>query len=131
MPRRLSAGFIAHIARIKTILDEVEPKSMEDWKKGFLLDGNPSQELFIWECIANTYQAVTHGRSLGAEAKHEVLMLAFACSFGEEHAEKKAASRTYLDAESAASVSMHYRAAATAAAAIWKASAAKGVEDNF
>lgn len=80
MSRRLSADFMANIARIKTILDEVEPKSKEDWEEGFLLDGNPSQELFIWDCIASTYQAVTHGRSLGADARHEVLGLALACS---------------------------------------------------
>ena len=123
MSRRLSADFIANIARIKAILDEVEPKSMEDWEEGFLLDGNPSQELFIWDCIASTYQAVTHDRSLSAEAKHEVLMLAFACSFGEEHAAKNAESCTCLDPDSAAAVLMQYRAAATASAAIWKARA--------
>jgi hypothetical protein len=123
MPRRLSADFIAHIARIKAVLDEVDPKSMEDWEEGFLLDGSPTQELFVWECIASTYQAVTLDRSLGAEAKYEVFMLAFACSFGEEEAAKKAASCTYLDADSAAAVLMQYRAAATAIAAIWKARA--------
>lgn len=121
MPRRLSADFIAHIARIKAVLDEVDPKSMEDWEEGFLLDGNPTQELFVWECIASTYQAVTYGGGLGAEARHEVFMLAFACSFGEEHAAKKAASCTCLDAASAAAVLMQYRAAATASAAIWSA----------
>ena len=124
MTRRLSADFIARIARIKAILDEVEPKSMDEWMEGFLLDGDPSQELFVWQCIASTYHAVTHGRSLSAEARHEVLMLAFSCSFGEEHAARKAASGTHLDAETAATVLTHYRAAAIAGAALWEAGAA-------
>jgi hypothetical protein len=121
MPRQLSPNFIAHVARIRAILDEVEPKSMDDWIEGFALDGKPAQELFVWECIANTYHVVTHERELTLEAKRDAFMLAFHCSFGDAHAEQKAADCKHLDADVAAEVLAQYRAAAAANSMLWDA----------
>jgi hypothetical protein len=121
MPRQLSPDFIAHVGRIKAILDEVEPKSMDDWIEGFALEGNPARELFVWECIANTYNAVTHDCALTPEAKQEAFMLAFHCSFGDAHAEASAC--RYLHPDAAAEIVARYRAAAAANSMLWDAAA--------
>jgi len=83
----LTTGFIARIRALKGILDEVYPKSFEDWVQGFELDGNPERELLIWECMALAYRTFTEGAALSLEAKEEALQVALQCSLGrtEEH----------------------------------------------
>lgn len=130
MPHRLSADFIAHIARLKAILDEVNPKSMEAWVEGFVLDVNPARELFIWECIANTYQAVVQQHVMSPEARQEAFKIAFCHSFGEEDGAMEVAKCKHLDAETAAAVGQHYRAAATALAALGRVPATKGTASD-
>lgn len=87
----LTSDSIARIKAFKAILDEVYPKSLDDWIQGFELDWNHERELLMWECMALTYRTYTEGRVLSMEAKHEVLQVALDCSLGrtEEYILKK------------------------------------------
>ena len=78
----LATGFIARVRALKAILDEVYPKSFDDWAQGIELDGNPERELLTWECMALTYRTFTEGRALSTEAKEEVLQITLQCSLG-------------------------------------------------
>lgn len=78
----LASGFIERIKTLKSILDEVYPKSFDDWVHGFELDWNPEQELLIWECIALTYNAFVESRTLSAEAKEETIQVILQRSLG-------------------------------------------------
>lgn len=78
----LTTGFIVRIRALKAILDEVYPKSLDDWVQGFELDGNPERELLSWECMALTYRNFTDGRALSREAKEEALQITLQCSLG-------------------------------------------------
>lgn len=82
-----TAGFSARVKALKAILDDVYPKSIEDWMQGFEFDGNPERELILWECMALTYRNFTDSRTLSPEAKEEVLQVTLQCSLGrtEEH----------------------------------------------
>jgi hypothetical protein len=65
MSSPLPSGFIERIRTLKSILDEVYPKSFDDWVHGFELDVNPEKELLIWECIALTYGTFVESRTPG------------------------------------------------------------------
>ena len=78
----LTAGFIARIQALKAILDEVYPKTFDEWARGFELDGNPDRELLLWECMALAYRTFTEGRTLPTEAKDEALQITLQCSLG-------------------------------------------------
>jgi hypothetical protein len=79
---RLSADLVSRIHTVKTLVDEVYPKSIEDWLEGFELDGNPEGEVFIWECMAFTYAGFLEGRLLNLEQKNEVLGVILSRSLG-------------------------------------------------
>ena len=79
----LPAGFVARIQALKSTLDEVYPKSFDDWLKGFELDWNPERELLVWECMALAYRTFTEGGALSKEAKEEALNVTLACSLGQ------------------------------------------------
>ena len=78
----LTPGFYERVISLKAILDEVYPKSIEDWMEGFELDGNPETELLVMECMALTYRNFTDGRTLDTKAKKEVFKLTVQCSLG-------------------------------------------------
>jgi len=78
----LKSSFVARIRALKTILDEVYPKSFDDWVWGFELDGNPERELLIWECMALTYRTFAESRARSMEAKEEALQVILQCSLG-------------------------------------------------
>lgn len=80
---KLSTGFVARIKVIKSLVDEVYPKSMEDWLQGFELDLKAEREIALWECMAFTYAAFVENRShLSTEARQEVLNVTLDCSLG-------------------------------------------------
>ena len=76
----LTSGFVARIRALKEILDEVYPKSFDDWVQGFELDGNPERELLVWECMALAYRTFAEGGALSIEAKEEALHVTLQCS---------------------------------------------------
>lgn len=78
----LKSSFVARVRALKAILDEVYPKSFDEWVQGFELDGNPERELLIWECIALTYRTFAEGRVRPMEAKEEALQVTLQCSLG-------------------------------------------------
>ena len=78
----LTSGLVARIRVLKSTLDEVYPKSFDDWVQGFELDWNPERELLLWECMALTYRNFTDGRALSKEAKEEALQVTLQCSLG-------------------------------------------------
>jgi hypothetical protein len=78
----LASGFIERIRTLKSILDEVFPKSLDVWVRGFELDVNPEKELLIWECIALTYGTFVESRTLSVEAKKEAINVILQCSLG-------------------------------------------------
>jgi hypothetical protein len=81
-PSNLPSGFMERIRTLKSILDEVYPKSFDDWVEGFELDGNPEKELLIWECMALTYSTFVEGRTLSVEAKKEAINVILQFSLG-------------------------------------------------
>lgn len=82
MSPTLTTDFIERIRALKVILDEVYPKSFDDWVQGFERDGNPEQELLTWECMALTYHAFAEGRILSMAGKEEALRVTLQCSLG-------------------------------------------------
>lgn len=82
MPSSLTSDFVKRIHTLKTILDEVFPKSLDVWVHGFELDVNPEKELLIWECIALTYSTFVESRPLSMEAKKQVINILLQCSLG-------------------------------------------------
>ncbi|MBI3373737.1 MAG: hypothetical protein HY017_18595 [Betaproteobacteria bacterium] len=81
LPQRTSS-FIARVGALKAILDEVYPKSFDDWVQGFELDGNPERELLVWECMALTFRTFAEGRVRSTEAKAAALQVILQCSLG-------------------------------------------------
>ena len=82
MSSPLTSDFVKRIRTLKSILEEVYPKSFDDWVHGFELDVNPEKELLIWECIALTYGTFVEGRTLSVEAKKEAINFILQCSLG-------------------------------------------------
>lgn len=78
----LTAGFVARIQALKAILDEVYPKTLDDWLQGFELDWNPERELLTWECMALAYRTFAEGAALSTEAKEAALRITLQCSLG-------------------------------------------------
>ena len=78
----LTTGFIARIHALRDILDEVYPKSIDDWVQGFELDGNPERELLVWESMALTYHTFVTDGALSMEAKEEALSVILQCALG-------------------------------------------------
>jgi len=82
LPTPLTPTFVARVQALKSTLDEVYPKSLEDWLKGFEHDWNPEPELLVWECMALAYRTFTEGAALSKEAKGEALDVTLQCSLG-------------------------------------------------
>jgi hypothetical protein len=78
----LPTGFIARVRALKATLDEVFPKSFEDWVQGFELDCNPEKELLIWECMTLAYNTFTEGRTLSIQAQKEAFQVTLQYSLG-------------------------------------------------
>ena len=69
-------------AQLKLALDEVYPRTIDEWEDGFRRDRNPEKEIVIWLHIAKVYKACTFGRPLSLEAKQDYLKVLLACSSG-------------------------------------------------
>ena len=78
----LSGGFVERIRILKSVVDEVYPKSLDEWINGFEYDSRPEKELLIWECIALTYNTFIESRPLSLEAKKEAISVLLQCSMG-------------------------------------------------
>lgn len=66
--------------QIKESLDEVYPKTLEEWEDGFRRDMHPEREIAIWLHIASTYQRCTAGRSYSLGQRRDFFNVILACS---------------------------------------------------
>jgi hypothetical protein len=91
MSSHVPSGLPERIRILKSVLDEVTPRSFDEWLHSFENDGSPEDELLIWECIALTYSTFVETHTLTAEAKEEVISVLLLCSMGmtEEYAKSK------------------------------------------
>lgn len=84
-PKKLKPGPIQHaslteeqmsrIRRLQSIFSEVDPNPLETWVEDFKRDGNPENELKIWEGMAKAYEDFTTNRNLTLNAKKEVFQV--------------------------------------------------------
>lgn len=125
MPPPLPTGFIARVRALKATLDEVFPKSFEDWVQGFELDGNPEKELLIWECMALAYSTFTEGQPLSMEAKKEALQVTLQYSLGRTEDYLLKNERKFLHTVEISALVDCYRAAAETIFAIKQGREAK------
>ena len=66
--------------QLKSVLDEVYPKTLDAWEETFRKDSDPEQEIAIWLHIASTYQQSTAGKKLTLPQRKEYLMTILCCS---------------------------------------------------
>ena len=117
MSSPVPSDFVKRIRTLKSILDEVFPKSFDDWVHGFELDRNPEKELLIWECIALTYGTFVESRALSVEAKKETIQVMLQCSLGRAEEYLKSKRKVLRDAEIQNLFTL-YRASAEATLAV-------------
>lgn len=117
MSSHLPSGFAERIRSLKPILDEVYPRTFDEWVNSFEVDGNPEQELLIWECITLTYSTFVENRALSMGAKKEVMNILLQCSMGltDEDIQSK---RKVLHEAAVQSLLTLYRASAEATCAV-------------
>ena len=68
------------LRNIKSILDEVYPKSIEEWENGFRKDSQPEQEIAIWLNIASIYQQFTADKPLSFAERRDIFRVLVNCS---------------------------------------------------
>lgn len=117
MSSQLPSGFAERIRMLKSILDEVYPRTFDEWVNSFEVDGNPEQELLIWDCITLTYSTFVESRPLSVAAKKEVMNVLLQCSMGmtDEDIQSK---RKVLHEAAVQSLLTLYRASAEATCAV-------------
>ena len=89
-PAKLKQGGLRHppfepevrevFTQLKLALDEVYPRTIDEWEDGFRRDSDPEREIAIWMHIANVYQAVTSKRPFSLTARHDILKVLLACT---------------------------------------------------
>lgn len=113
MSRPLSANLLARIAQIKASLDDVYPKSSQEWIEGFELDGAPEREILVWECMAMAYRAFADTHMLSPQQKDDVLKCLLGCTFGRDE-ETLLGRVTNLAQNEIHTLAQHYRASVAA-----------------
>lgn len=63
---------IQRIVKLKAILEEAYPLSIEEWIDGFRRDTDPEQEIQIIEALAWVYVQLTNGIDLSPELKKQI-----------------------------------------------------------
>ena len=100
-----------------SVVDEVYPRSLDEWVNGFECDSRPELELLIWECIALTYGTFVENRPLSLEAKKEAISVLLQCSMGVTEENIKSKHNALRKAEVWILVAL-YRASADATIAV-------------
>jgi hypothetical protein len=65
---------------LKQVLDEVDPKSLEEWEDGFRRDQDWEQELRIFLRIAEVYYHLTHGENVHIARKQDIYRVLVGCT---------------------------------------------------
>ncbi|MGZ8899833.1 MAG: hypothetical protein ACXW3Z_07040 [Limisphaerales bacterium] len=68
------------IRTIKDALDEVYPRSFDDWEDGFRKDTNPEYEIALWLHIASTYEQLTDGTTTTFAERRDIFKVLVNCS---------------------------------------------------
>jgi len=76
----------AVLKEIKSSLDEVFPKTLEDWENGFRQDLNAATEISIWRYIAKIYSLFTVYKNLALPKKEAYFDLICTCTCGKKAA---------------------------------------------
>jgi hypothetical protein len=100
----------AVFAQLKAALDEVYPRTIDEWEDGFRRDRNPETEVAIWLHIAEVYEAFTSDLPLSLEAKQDYLKVLVACStMPHEHVLKSVSLSAITEDEAAAAIAAYSR----------------------
>ena len=118
MSSHLPSGFDERIRIFKSVLDEVYPRSFEDWYQVLENDGSPKDELLIWECIALTYTTFVESRALSFVARKEVLSILLQCSMCVPEEQLLNSPNKYLPVAAIQSLLTLYHASADATIAV-------------
>jgi hypothetical protein len=80
--RSLSEEQVRRVARLREVLAEAYPMTMEGWIDGFLRDADPDSEIRIIEACAVAYQRLASQARLSAEEKERLYAVLCALSTG-------------------------------------------------
>lgn len=106
----LSASEIERIERVKEVLDEVDESPLDNWIDDFSRDQHPSDEIKIYEDIAEAYRNYCKDKNLSLSGKKDVyLLLILRSGAPAEQVLERAQLRTLSRAE-AEEVLRHYTA---------------------
>jgi hypothetical protein len=62
----------ARVARLREVLAEAYPMTLDGWIDGFLRDAHPEREIQIIEAVAVVYRQLTEGRDFSVEEKQRL-----------------------------------------------------------
>ena len=82
---------VSRVARLREVLAEAYPMTMEGWVDGFLRDANPESEIRIIEACAAVYRRLTSQAALSPREKKRLYSLLCAVSTGARGPELEAA----------------------------------------
>jgi hypothetical protein len=68
------------VQRIQVALNEVYPRSIEQWEDIFRRDANVEREIAIWLHIAHVYARLTGGQDLTGAEQQDVFRILLGCS---------------------------------------------------
>src|SRR5437660_1239403 len=82
----LPGAFINRVKAFKAILGDVDTAPLEQTLDAFSRDANPTNELVIWERIANIFQQfISHNAVSDPAVKKEVLAVLLGASMGTDN----------------------------------------------
>src|SRR5687767_13446727 len=70
----------AYFHELKEALDEVCPRTIEEWEHGFRLDNDPASEIALWLHMAKVYRTYIEDHHCSAEQRREVFRTVITCS---------------------------------------------------
>jgi hypothetical protein len=79
---QLTTEQIARVARLRDVLSEVYPMTMEGWIDGFLRDMHPEQEIAILEACAVVFQSLSDAPDLTRDDKGHIYVAICGVSSG-------------------------------------------------
>lgn len=83
----LSPEQVRRVARLREVLSEAYPMTLEGWIDGFRRDAHPESEIEIIEAVASVYLEVVAGVSLTADEKQRLYGILCLVSAGDESPE--------------------------------------------
>lgn len=118
METNLAKSQVYRIKQVKAALDEVYPKSLEQWIDGFEKDWRPETELTFWECMAMAYTAFIESHECSAEKRADAMNCLNQHSLGRNEVELFSAGFTHLIEGEIIELVEQYQAACNAVYAI-------------